>query len=224
QLDKEARRFPRSDALMFWQIAGVSHLVVHKHDLGKRARGISRFLQEAPERYQLVTGDKEVDVYRLLPPSTAPELLTTPALPQGATPITPRGATAKSNGSKAGGALDQAPGSSWRAKGLQREGQWFQIDLGDEQDVVALEFADHANVFDAPRAWRLELSADGKAWTTAQEQVNPALFAEQIHTPASFVFRVVLPEARRARYLRLSLLAPSQTSHWVVHTARVWAP
>jgi len=63
------------------------------------------------------------------------------------------------------------------------------------------------SVFSAPMAHAVDVSQDGRRWRTVLEQREPALYRDQIHRPARFLFRVVLPGEPRARAVRIRYLA-----------------
>jgi hypothetical protein len=84
-------------------------------------------------------------------------------------------ATASHNTAAADGAFDYA---RWSSEAPQQPGMWFIVELPDARTVSELQFespmigggrSGTPAVATSPRAFRVEVSSDGKAWTSVTE-------------------------------------------------------
>jgi 4-amino-4-deoxy-L-arabinose transferase-like glycosyltransferase len=134
-------------------------------------------------------------------------------------------ATASDNSIDAPLVLDRDAATRWESLGPQRNGMWFQVDLGSLRDVAEVDlwpgFASGA-----PRGLRVETSADGERWQTVAE-------AREYFPPYSWVRNRPVPEydgwvvARfppvTCRWVRLTNLGNVGYS-WVITELEVRGP
>lgn len=88
-------------------------------------------------------------------------------VPVGRTGWTATASATGPTGTPAGG-IDGDPATRWNTGADQTPGQWYRIDLGAQRTVALVTVQTPGDRrYDAPRGYRLELSADGLTWTTA---------------------------------------------------------
>ena len=122
-------------------------------------------------------------------------------------PIVPSGwvARASSRTEAAGLALDRRVWTRWTAP--QKNGQWFQLDLGQPHPVAQLTLAAGPWPTDAPRGLRVETSVDGATWRTVAsvQEILAGLHWWKGHPRLDDSGRVIVRmKPRLTRYVRLT--------------------
>lgn len=222
----EARRFPRESLRDLLHTLGVRFLLVHTSEYkSERAAQITDWLAQHADAYTLRFaggGDRVYEVVR--PPGEVSALLPTPPLPSGARSVTPNEmvAFASRESGATGYALDRNPATAWTTQRNQHPGDWFDLDLRRDRNVVAIEFSDFTEAFDAPLSFKLSLTNAEGVSRTVLERPNLRIYADQVIRPRTFVFRVVLPRPMPARRIRVELMDTVAGRWWSVHEASVW--
>ncbi|MCL4691033.1 MAG: ThuA domain-containing protein [Candidatus Hydrogenedentes bacterium] len=72
--------------------------------------------------------------------------------------------SASNNEGEAGKALDGDPSTRWTTGEVQRDGQWFVVDIGWETTVTKVTLDAGASPGDYPRGYEVYLSTDGETW------------------------------------------------------------
>lgn len=171
------------DPLPLLRAAGARYLVVHAGDLDPLRRGRALgYLQSSASLRRVFRAGLDA-VYEL----TAPPLPLWPVPPP---PDAPHDAFRPARQAWSEGAVTALLPAARRVLGLE------------------IRYAPGPATFGPPLAFVVETTTDGERWEEALAQREPGLFRDQIHRPARFVFRVVLPEPRRARGVRLRSLLP----------------
>ncbi len=225
RFEAELREFPDSDALFFMRAVGVRWFIFHGGDVGPRRRAaVLSWAREHPadvlERFR--DGEDVAWEVRYPARTAGPALWPSPALPDGASRAQVVSASASVRGGDAGLTLDGQEETRWATRRVQHVGDWLAFDLGGPVPMVAVELRNTAELFDAPRAWAIEVSDDAGSWREVARQETPVVHREQIDAPGGFVWRAVLPTPATARHIRVRLLAGSRKTWWSVQEAAVY--
>ena len=100
----------------------------------------------------------------------------------------------------------------WDTGVTQRPGMWFAFDMGSEREVTSLVLDSTRSPADYPRRWSVEVSGDGKNWSTPIASGNGD----------GPVTEIVLPPTR-ARHVRVSQHGRSSNKFWSIHKLEVFA-
>lgn len=205
---------------------GARHVVVHAADLHPTRRDWPSRLSAQSEHYQLAFRGGEDYVFSLLPtndPSLEP--VHVPTLPAGAELVArdQLRASGVQETRYAHKSLDQDPRTFWPGPALQAKGQWFELELREAREVVALEFENRSQVNELPLSYQVSVGSRNAALRTVFEQPAVRLYHEQIYSPKTFVWRVVLPAPVLAERVRITIDQALPGHGFRVHEARVWA-
>ncbi|MCL4516322.1 MAG: discoidin domain-containing protein [Firmicutes bacterium] len=118
-------------------------------------------------------------------------------------------ASSTESGGSTGNALDGNASTRWSSGTAQVNGQWFQVDMGQNQtfDRVLLDAGTSTN--DYPRGYQIQVSTDATSWTTVASGTN------------SNVALLVEFPVQVARYLKVVQTGTS-TSWWSIHELNVY--
>lgn len=121
--------------------------------------------------------------------------------------VTSNVSTAKSNPAAA---IDGNPRTRWDTASNQTPGSYFQIDLGNVQQVgrISLDYA--KSPYDYPRSYQVDVSLDGINWVRAASGGG-----RKEHTDISF-------EPVKARYIRITQTG-SGGNYWSIHELRLFS-
>jgi hypothetical protein len=122
-------------------------------------------------------------------------------------------------------ALDGIPRTSWTS-GEQRSqtpGDWMEFQLDRPRDLVAIDFRNFKDVFEAPAAFKIQTINDG-VYNTIFQRPRLRFYHDQVHRPTEFVMRVVFDEPVRTDRLRIRLLEGVPGRKWAAHEVRLWTP
>ena len=225
RFEAELEAFPDSDALFFMRAVGVRWFVFHGLDVRASKRHAveawaRRHTADVTERFR---DGHDVAWEIEIPAGERPQRLrTTPEVPAGGRVLEIAGATASRGASDVGSAFDGRDDTRWTTYGAQREGDWLALDLGVPQPLRGIELRSGEHLFDAPRAWAVEVSADGETWREITRSPTPGLHSDQLFAPGRFVWRVVWTEGVTARHVRVRLLGGSSRVWWSVTEAVVY--
>ena len=208
------------------QAVGARHLLVHADDLPPQRRNLPRLLASEPEHFRQVFeqgGDTVFSIAAPDDPSLA--LLDVPALPAGARLIEQSMLRAKTNLDPAAlaNAIDGNLDTFWSGGRAQAPGQYFELVLLKPRAIVAFEIESPSRVMNVPLSFALGVAAAGSPLRTVAERPQLALYREQVYSPKSFVFRVVLPKPARADRIRITIGQPVPGHDLSIHEARVYA-
>lgn len=205
---------------------GARHVVVHAADLHPTRRDWPSRLGAQTEHYRPAFRSGEDYVFSLLPTNDPSlELVRVPALPGGAEliPHDQLRASGIQESRYAHKSLDQDPRTFWPGPARQMKGQWFELELRQAREVVAVEFENRLQVNELPLSFQVSVGARGEPLRTAFEQPAVRLFHEQIYSPKTFVWRVVFPAPVLAERVRITIDQALPGHGFRVHEARVWA-
>jgi hypothetical protein len=223
---RAARRLPSEPAIRVLQLLGPEFLVVHGADMDRQQ--LARLLEgldKHPAVFRRVFHEQADHVYRVLRSKDASlGLLPTPAIDPAWRRV-PRpliDLRTSRHSRRASDALDGDPSTRWTTQRSQWPGDWVEFVLREPREIAAIEFADFTDVFDAPLAFRIEVSEDGERYRSVFTRPRLRFFADQIHHPAEFAFRVALDRPVRARRLRITLLEELPGRWWSIYEAHLW--
>ena len=205
---------------------GTRHLVVHAGDLAPARQNLPAELAARSSYFRQVFHEGSDSVFTFLPQQDpALGLLEVPKLPERAELVPPSAfrASASLEGRRAARGVDGDLRSYWSTQQNQARGQYFELAFKRELRVVAFEIDSQWHVSHVPLSFQLSLARAGSPWKTVAEQPVVRVYKEQIYSPKTFVFRVVLPEPTRADRLRISVGQPLPGHEFVVHEARVYS-
>lgn len=154
------------------------------------------------DQIQLLEGPNLKNYYFNFIPSLAQRLKT--KLPQ----IEPRTAwkfRPSQNDGEAKNVTDGNVTSRWSTKARQIPGQWFQVELPEEQEVAGLALDCQASSGDYPRKYLVEVSSDGSNWTKTNEGEGKGALIE-----------IVFASPQRARFVRITQKSTTSTNDWVI--------
>jgi hypothetical protein len=220
------RHLPDDGALRILQSVGARHILVHGEDLEPSRRDLPRQLTAQPEHYRPVFQQGTDSVFSLSAAEDATlALVDTPTLPAGARPV-PRSelrADANVKPEYAGEGIDGNPRTFWSGSRRQARGQYFELALARPRRLVAFEIDNPGHVAHVPLSYELSVAHGASDWQTVAEQPVLRVYREQIYSPKTFVFRVVLPNPTLADRIRITIGQPVPDHDFVIHEARVYA-
>ncbi len=154
------------------------------------------------DQLQLLEGANLKNFYFNFIPQLAQRLKT--KLPQ----IEPRSAWKFQPSQNAGEAIKVADGnvtSRWTTKTRQTPGQWFQVELPEDQEVAGLALDCQAATGDYPRKYLVEVSSDGSNWSKVNEGDGKGALIE-----------IIFSTPQRARFVRITQKSTTPTNDWAI--------
>ena len=228
--DDYMNRFPSPTATKLLLALGTRQLVVHAGDFGpERAARVLSYLDSDKEHYTLVVRTGSDSLYYLH--TNSPDegwLVPTPDLPAGVVQVERAHLTAAAlvNPRRVRDAFDDDPATSWTTQRNQRGGDWFELNVADNRPIAAIEIEPGEHTLEVPLSF--EISTADPMFPLAR--LRPVLlrpwtffYEQQIFTPKSFVWRVVLPEPVPVRRLRITLREATPNQAWTIPEIRLWA-
>jgi hypothetical protein len=219
---------PSSNAWRVLQLLQPQFLVVHGAGLGqRRAQRFAPGVESLPSGVRRVYERDGDIVYEMARGHDDPSLglLSTPAIDEEQFTLLRSQHlhfTASRNLRGAAKATDADPRSRWSTGRRQRAGDWIEFVLDRRRTLGGFEFRHFQDVFEAPAAFSVQTSEDGATYQTLLTRPRLRFYRDQVHAPARFVFRVVLPRPVRARKLRLVLLEAVPARAFSIYEARLW--
>jgi hypothetical protein len=219
---------PSEAAIRMLQLLGPQFLVVHTWDL-KGTRRIAEMLVALSTRKDLeqvysADGDYVYEFLDTHDPSLG--LLPTPAIDE-ANNIPLRAkhikVVANRNKENAYQAIDGNPKTGWTNERNQTPGDWIEFQLDRPRVLVAIDFLDFEDVFDAPAAFTIQ-TIDNGVYNTVFKRPRLRFYHDQVHRPTEFVMRVVFDKPVRTGRLRMRLLEGVPGQQWAAHEVRLWTP
>jgi hypothetical protein len=223
---RAARRLPSEAAIRMLRILAPEFLVIHGADMDRKQLGqVLMGLDQRPDTFRRVFGQDNDYVYRMFRSKDptlglVPTPRIDPALARVPTKLI--GMVASRSARRAYHALDGNPKTRWATFRSQWPGDWVEFVLREPREIAALEFTDFEECFDAPLAFKVEVSDDGATYRTVFERPRLRIFADQVHHPTGFAFRVVLDRPVRTRHLRMTLLEGVPGRWWSIYEAKLW--
>ncbi len=216
---------PGEPAWRLLAAVGARHLLVHAEDLPPRRRGLPDQLRAEPARFEEVFHDGSQVVFSLRglsDPTLA--LLDTPPLPEGARPLAASELRARADPApeQAARAVDGDLGTFWSGRRAQAPGQYLELELAEPRAVVALELQNRGEVTEVPMSFELAVATGGSGLRTVVERPVLRVHRDQVFSPRTFVFRVVLAEPTLADRVRLTIRQPVPGSAFLVREARLY--
>lgn len=220
------QRLPDEAARRTLLAIGTRHLIIFGDELEPARAGLAAQLAARPNEYRSVFQQGSHRLFSLLgadDPTLQP--LATPALPEFARliPHTEMRVTASPREDLAGLAVDDKPDTFWTSGREQESGQYFEVELGNPQPIVALEIDDPGRVMDAPASYRIVAQSGAQDLGVVAEVQKLRFFRAQIFSPETFVFRVVFSRPILADRLRLIVEQPVPSFYFAIHELRVFA-
>ncbi|GEM_PF-6004729 len=112
-------------------------------------------------------------------------------------------ATASHNAEEAGLAVDRDPDTFWSSQVRQAPGMWFEVDMGKERVIEAVQVRSPGRGFAV--GYRLLISADRRTWVVVDERARNWKDIEATFTPVA------------VRYIRLEQTgSPSYNAPWLI--------
>ncbi|HEY1051140.1 MAG TPA: discoidin domain-containing protein, partial [Prosthecobacter sp.] len=105
--------------------------------------------------------------------------------------------TASHKKEEASKTVDDNTASRWSTSAAMKGGEWFMVELPSETDIAGVVIDSQGNYQDYARKYKIEVSADGKGWTTAAEGNGSALVEAGFSKP------------QRGRFVRITQLGTS---------------
>jgi hypothetical protein len=220
------RHLPDDGAYRILRSVGARYVVVHAEDLDPADRDLLQQLAARPEHYRQVFQQDSQSVFFLSGANDPTlELADTPTLPAGARPIagSELAASASLGPERARAAIDGNPRTFWSTSRPQERGQYFELAIARPHRLAALEILTPDHLSDLPLSYELSVAVDGSDWQTAAEQPVLRVFRDQVYSPKTFAFRVVLPKPILADRVRITIAEPVPGHHFVIHEVRVYA-
>lgn len=204
---------------------GTKHVMVFGNDLPRYQAHLKQRLLARPNEYRLEFDDGNNSVWSLLvPPDPTLELMDTPQLPEGLRRIPPSELRAYSplRPDLAGYAIDQSLESFWSGRRPQAPGQTFEVHLGGPHRLAALEIRNPGRAMDVPAAFELSIADEASPFRPVIKQSKLRLYRDQVYSPKTFVFRLVLPQAQLAQRVRLTLTSAVPGHYFSIHDLRLF--
>lgn len=225
-VERMLRHLPDDAARRVLASIGTRHLVVHAGDLAPPRQSLPDELARRSSYFRRVFQQGTDSVFTFVPQhDPALELLEVPKLPERARPVPASAlrASASLEADQAERGIDGDLRSYWSTRRSQARGQYFELRFERELPVIAFEIDSQWHVSNVPLSFELSVARAGSAWKTVASEPVVRVYREQIYSPKTFVFRVVLPVSVMADRLRLSVGQPLPEHEFVVHEARVYA-
>jgi hypothetical protein len=223
---REASRFPRGTMLDLLRTLNAKYLLIHLEEYSPaRAKRIERWLSKRPKQAKLVFSHGTHRIYELAQGNDEEDrLMVTPPLPKGARPIPLTHVRPNAGRLELDSrfAIDGRPDTKWATYRNMLAGDWFELDLGKEYPLVALDMKDFFEAFDAPTSYRLLVAPNKGEYEEVKRRTRIALYRDQVFHPRKFVYRIVLPEPTMARRVRIEVIDTVPRRWWSIHEMQLW--
>jgi hypothetical protein len=223
---RATHHLPDEGARRVLQILEARNILVHAEDLPPARRNLPALLAAQPEQYRCIFQQGTHSVFSLSAPDDPTlALVAMPTLPADAQPIPHKQlrANADLESEHVGRAIDGNPRTFWTGRRRQARGQYFELELARPRPVVAFEIETRQHVMQVPLSYELSAAHGGSNWHTLAEQPVLRLFREQVYSPKTFVFRIVLPKPTLADRIRITIGQPVPGHNFTIHEAHVYA-
>ncbi len=119
-------------------------------------------------------------------------------------------ASACTNDDKASLAMDGDAKTKWDTARPMKEGDWFQIDLGEIRQIKSISMDTRKSPKGFPKTYWLKLSLDGTRWAKSPKPMTGG--------PAR---QLSFRSGQRSRYVRLEVASVDGDQPWSIHELRV---
>ncbi len=151
--------------------------------------------------------------------------ITPTQIPSSLMPIPPtnwRAAVSNHQGS-AREAFDGNPATRWTSGEAQRPGQFFEVDLGEDTCIAAVELLPGPFSSDYPRQLRVEVSLDEARWIQVKDMSGMQVWVlRALYSHVEPKIDLVFPP-RQARYVRLTQTGSDPFKWWSIEEMQVFA-
>lgn len=222
---RSLRALPQPSATRMLRMVGVRHLLVHGADLRPERSALLEQLTAQPALYRRVYTDGSDSVFSLIQPEDPTwALLPGPALPPGARLIPQKVLRPASNWEtqRLHFALDERPTTHWSTRVPQRSGHHFEVLLDKPRRVIALEIDNPGHEMYLPLSYRVSAAQGPSTLWPVVQQRELRLFRDQIYSPKTFVYRIVLESPVLVDRVRLSVDQPLPGYDFVIHEFRLF--
>ena len=220
------RHLPSDASRRVLQAVGARHIVVHAGDLPPARQRLPELLAAESDHYRRVFQRGTDSVFSLASPADPTlSLLSVPKLPPGAQRVPRHELRARTdfNARYCHKAIDNNPRTFWPGPRPQARGRYFELAIRKPRTIVAFEIENRQHLSDLPLSFELSVAHGDSGWRTVAEQPVVRVYRDQIYSPKTFVFRVVLPGPVLADRLRISIGQPLPDHSFIIHEARVYA-
>lgn len=226
------RRLPSSTALRALQLLGPQYLVVHTGAMDPRwVPGVVQGLDQNTAMLRRVFDQGGDLVYEFLDTKDKSlGLLPTPEIDERVFALLRSKhiqVTTSTRSANAHKIIDGELRTRWSTHPrAQLPGDWVEFTFDKEREIGAIDLINHQkDALESPSAFKIQTSDDdGESWDTVFRRPRLRLYADQVHHPNRFVFRVVLPKPVRTQRLRIKLLEEMPGKLWAINEARLWTP
>ncbi len=115
-------------------------------------------------------------------------------------------ATACTRNDQAGKAVDGDKKTKWDTGRPMKEGDWFQVDLGEVVQIKSVMLDTRESPKDFPKTFKISLSPDGTNWASGN-QAFPGGPAQQVNFQAGL----------RMRFIRVEVVSVDGDQPWSIH-------
>lgn len=219
-------RLPDDGARRALLAIGARELIVFGEDLSAERQDLPSLLTARPNEYRRLFQQGSDSVFRLLQADDPSLGLLEPApLPALAelVPKTMLRANASLAPERALFALDGKRNSFWTSGRVQESGQYFELQLAQPRQLLALEIEAPGRVMDVPVSYRLSAANGDTDLGVIAEQSVVRFFRAQVFSPETFVFRVVFARPVDADRVRFTVAQPVPGQFFSIHELRLYA-
>ena len=120
--------------------------------------------------------------------------------------------TASHNEAHCKRAIDGNEKSRWSTDTSQRPEMWFAFDMGEVTEITSIVLDSTNSALDYPREYSVEVSSDGKTWST------PIATGKGDNSVVDIVFPSI-----KTRHVRISQHGVARGKHWSIHKLEVYS-
>lgn len=219
-------RLPDDGARRTLLSMGTRELIVFGEDLSPERENLPALLSARPNDYRRIFQQGTDSVFSLLQADDPSLALLEPGPLPALAALVPRQslrASAALSPERAALALDGKRNSFWTSGRAQESGQYFELELTQPRQIVALEIEAPGRVMDVPVSYRLSAARGDRDLGVVAEQSVVRYYRAQIFSPETFVFRVVFPRPIDADRLRFMVMQPVPGQYFSIHELRLYA-
>ena len=121
-------------------------------------------------------------------------------------------ATACAQNDSAGKAVDGDVKTRWDTGRPMKQGDWFQVDLGEVVRINSVMLNTRESPKDFPKTFTISVSANGTRWESSRQAL-----------PGSPAMQVTFKSALRARFIRFEVVSVDGDQPWSIHEITVKA-
>jgi len=222
ELLRRYQAMPTSQLVRDMRDLGVRTIIVHTSQMRPRqAKRTLADLEGLGQGVRAVARFGKVHVYELLAKPGEAAATVAPS-PQGLVPRGSWSASASVNAVSAGKAFDGSLQTRWDTAGIQKKGQWFELDLGRTYTIDGLSLKLSGSSLDYPRGVRVEVTTDGQTWTVVAENDRVIVPIRAFLHPRDITVDIPFP-VQEARRVRLVQTGKDRTYYWSIYELNVWS-